>query len=223
MQYCSIADLASIISHIHNWVLFLLWLHLFILSFDLLQHVGHLPTWGVPLSVSYHFAFSYCSWGSQGKNKEVVCHSLLQWTTFCQTSPLIPVHLGWPHRARLSFIELDKAVVCMIRLTSFLWLWFVCLPSDASRNTYHLTWVCLTLDLVYIFTAAPAKCSCCSLPWTRGISSQPPLLTLNMEQLLSDVSVSLYNPFQHQLLVQEGLFFFISKFYDVLLGGKEKV
>ena len=28
----------------------------------------------------------YCSWGSQGKNTEVVCHSLLQWTTFCQTS-----------------------------------------------------------------------------------------------------------------------------------------
>ena len=38
---------------------------------------------GVPLSVSYHFAFSYCSWGSQGKNSEMVCHSLLQWTTFC--------------------------------------------------------------------------------------------------------------------------------------------
>ena len=35
-------------------------------------------------SVSYHFAFSYYSWGSQGKNTEVVCHSLLQWTTFCQ-------------------------------------------------------------------------------------------------------------------------------------------
>ena len=27
------------------------------------------------------------SWGSQDKNTEVVCHSLLQWTTFCQTSP----------------------------------------------------------------------------------------------------------------------------------------
>ena len=32
-------------------------------------------------------AFSYCSWSSQGKNTEVVCHSLLQWTTFCQASP----------------------------------------------------------------------------------------------------------------------------------------
>ena len=37
---------------------------------------------GVHLSVSYLFAFSYCSWGSQGKNTEVVCHSLLQWTMF---------------------------------------------------------------------------------------------------------------------------------------------
>ena len=71
----------------------------------------HLQTWGVPLSVSYHFAFSYCSWGSQGKNTEVVCHSLLHWTTFCQCSPPWPVRLGWPHMAWLSFIELYKAVV----------------------------------------------------------------------------------------------------------------
>ena len=79
---------ASITSPIHNWVLFLLWLHTFILSgvISLLiqQHIGHLLTWGVHLSVSYLFAFSYCSWGSKGKNTEVVCHSLLQWTTFCQ-------------------------------------------------------------------------------------------------------------------------------------------
>ena len=59
----------------------------------------------------YHFACSYCSWGSQGRNTEVVCHSLLQWTTFRQTSPPWPVCLGWPHTAWLSFTELDKAVV----------------------------------------------------------------------------------------------------------------
>ena len=110
----------------------------------------------------------------------MVCHSLLQWTTFCRTSPPWPTLLGWPHTAWLSFIELDKAVVCVIRLTSFLWIWFVCLPSDASRNTYHLTWVSLTLDVGCLFTAAPAKRSHCSLPWTRGISSQLPLLTLNV-------------------------------------------
>ena len=125
--------------------------------------------WGVPLSVSYLFAFSYCSWGSQGKNTEMGCHSLLQWTTFCQTSLPWPVCLGWPHTAWFSFTELDKALVCVIRLTSFLWLWFQCVcPLMPSCNTYRLPWVSLTLDVGYLFTAAPAKCSCCSLPWTRG-------------------------------------------------------
>ena len=108
----------------------------------------------------------------------MVCHSLLQWTTFCQTCPPWPAHLGWPHTAWLSFIELDKAVVRVIRLTSFLWLWFqcVCLLMP-SCNTYLLTWVSLTLDVGYLFTVAPAKRSRCSLPWMRGISSLLPLLT----------------------------------------------
>ena len=44
---------------------------------------------------------SYCSWGSQGKNTDGVCHSLLQWTTFCQNSPPWPVRLGWPYAAWL--------------------------------------------------------------------------------------------------------------------------
>ena len=75
-------------------------------STDLQWHIGHLPTWGAPLSVYYHFSFSYCSWGSQGKNTKVVCNFLLQWTTFCQTSPPWPIHLGptwgqgwWPKGA----------------------------------------------------------------------------------------------------------------------------
>ena len=125
------------------------------------------------LSVSYLFAFSYCSWGSQGKNTKVVFHSLLQWTTFCQTSQPWPVHLGWPHTAWLSFIELDKAVVRVIRLACCLWLWFqsVC-PLMPSLSSYHLTWVSLTLNVGYLFTAAPAKCSLHSLPWTWGSSSR---------------------------------------------------
>ena len=38
-----------------------------------------------------------------------------------------------------------------------------------SCNTYHLTWVSLTLGVGYLFTAAPAKRSHCSLPRTRGL------------------------------------------------------
>ena len=41
-----------------------------------------------------------------------------------------------------------------------------------SSNTYLLTWVSLTLDVRYLFTAAPPKCSCYSFPWTSGVSSQ---------------------------------------------------
>ena len=70
------------------------------------------------------FAFSYCSWGSQGKNTEVVCHSLLQLTTFCQNSPPWSVCLGWPYMAWLIVSLLDKAMVYVIRLVSFLWLCF---------------------------------------------------------------------------------------------------
>ena len=94
-------------------------------------YIGHLLIWGVHLSV-HLFAFSCCSWGSQGKNTEVFCHSLLQWTTFCQNSPPWPVCLGWPYITWLivSFLELDNAVVHVISLISFLWLWFsFSLPS----------------------------------------------------------------------------------------------
>ena len=41
-----------------------------------------------------------------------------------------------------------------------------------SCNNYRLTWVSLTPDVGYLFTAVPAKCSCCSLFWMRGISSK---------------------------------------------------
>ena len=97
------------------------------LFLELFLHRSSVAYWaptslGVHLSVSYLFVFSYCSSGSQGKNTEVVCHSLLQWTTFCQTSPPWPVRLWWPHMTWLSFIELDKDVVCVFRLACCLWL-----------------------------------------------------------------------------------------------------
>ena len=60
--------------------------------------------------------------------------------------------LSWvAPRAWLSFTELDKAVVHVIRLASFLWLWFQCVcPLMPSLNTILLRFL---------------------LPWTWGISS----------------------------------------------------
>ena len=146
-------------------------------STDLQQHIGHLPTWGVPLSVSYLFAFSYCPWGSQGKNTAVFCHSLLQWTTFCQTSPPWPDRLGWPHTAWLSFTELDKALVlwsdwlvfCDYGL-SVSALWCALTPtvllgflSPCKRGvslhgcTSKAQVLLLTLDEGYLLTTAPPE------------------------------------------------------------------
>ena len=42
-----------------------------------------------------------------------------------------------------------------------------------SLSAYRLTWVSLTLDVEYLFTAAPAKRSLCSLPWMWSRSSWP--------------------------------------------------
>ena len=43
-----------------------------------------------------------------------------------------------------------------------------------SHNTYHLTWVSLTLGVGYLFTAAPAKRSYSSLPWMRVLLMAAP-------------------------------------------------
>ena len=52
------------------------------------------PTDCSPLGSSFHGDFP-------GQNTEVFCNSLLQWTTFCQNSPLWPIHPGWPYTAWL--------------------------------------------------------------------------------------------------------------------------
>ena len=128
------------------------------------EHIGHLPTWGVHLSVSYLFAFSYCSWGSQCKTTEVVCHSLLHWTTFFQNSPPWPVHLGWPYMAWL--------IVSLIRQgcgPSDQFGWFfcdcgfhsVCLLMDKARGLWKLAdgrhWLRRKLGLVLMGGALLSK------------------------------------------------------------------
>ena len=77
--------------------------------------------WEFVVSITYPNTFSYCSWGSQGKNTEVVCQSLLQWTTFfLEHSRMTHWSQVALHSLAHSFIELDKFVVHVIRLVSFL-------------------------------------------------------------------------------------------------------
>ena len=77
-------------------------------------------------------------------------------------------------------------MVCVISLASCLWLWFQSVyPLMPFLSTYPLTWVYLTLDVGYVFTAAPAKHSHCSLSWMWGSSSWLPPLNLDVGYFLS--------------------------------------
>ena len=91
-------DFTSITSHILNWSLFCFG-SAPSFCLDLFFHPSPVVYWAPTnlesSSFSILFAFSYCPWGSQDKNAEVVCHSLLQWTTFYQNSWMWPIHLGW--------------------------------------------------------------------------------------------------------------------------------
>ena len=67
-------------------------------------------------------------------------HFLLQWAMFCQNSPLWPVHLGWSWTAWLiASLNLHKAVIHVIILVSFLWLWYpFWRPWDCSSDFFCL-------------------------------------------------------------------------------------
>ena len=107
LQYCSLKNctlLPSAVTSTTGWCFHFGSASSFFL--ELFLHSSPVAYWApTDLSSSSFsvtsFAFSYCSWGSQGKNTEVVCHSLLQWTMFCQNSPPWPVCLGWTYTAWL--------------------------------------------------------------------------------------------------------------------------
>ena len=127
-------DFTFTTSHIHNWALFLLCLSLIPSeAISLLFSSSILGTyWCGEFIFQCHIflPFHTVHGSSQGKNDEVVCHSLLRWTTFCQKSPPWPSWVAL-HGLAHCFIELDKAVIHVISLVSFLWLWFsLSLPSD---------------------------------------------------------------------------------------------
>ena len=148
------SDLASITSPIHSWLLFLLWLHPFILSGVISPLISSsvLGTyWPGEFLFQYPIILPFHT--VHGVLKARILNSLLQWTTLCQTSPPWPTCPGWPHRAWLSFIELEKAVVLV-------WLyWLVFCDYDFSVSALWCPLATPTVLLGFL------------LPWTWGISS----------------------------------------------------
>ena len=141
------SDFTFITSHIHNWVLFLLWCRSFILSGVISPLISSsiLGTYWpgelifqCPIFLPFHTV--------QG----VFQARTLKWLAIpfssgphflgtLQNDPLSWVALqGLAH----SFIELDKSVAHGIRWVSFLWLWFsVCLPSDGEdKQLLEASW-----------------------------------------------------------------------------------
>ena len=141
-----------------DWLLFLLWLCLFILS-GVSSPLFSVACWAPTglgsssFSVLSFLLFILFMGFSRGEYWSVlpfpspVDHILSDLSTM--THPL-----GWPHMTWLNFIELGKAMVRVIRLASCPWLWFqsVC-PLMPSLSAYPLTWVSLTLDVRYLFMA----------------------------------------------------------------------
>ena len=139
IQYCSLQHWTLLPSrHIHNWALFLLWLCLFILS-GLIYPLFSSSILGTyqsgefisqcPIFLPFHTVHG------------VLKARMVKW--FAIPSPLHHVLSelstmtcpSWValHGMAHSFIDLDKAVVHVTSLVSFLWLWFSsCLASDVS-------------------------------------------------------------------------------------------
>ena len=137
LQYCffKTSDFTSFTSHLNKWALFSLCLCFFTLSgvISILFSSSILGTYWprefisqCPIFLPFHTV--------QG----VLKARILKWFAipFCSGPRFVrTVHHDplWvaPHSIAHSFIELDKAVVHVIRLVSFLFLWFsFYLPSD---------------------------------------------------------------------------------------------
>ena len=155
MQYCSLQHRTLLLSPVISTTGCCFCFSIRSIFLDFFLHWSPLPYWA-PTNLESS-SFSVLSFylfmrfmGSSRQEHWSVLHSLLQWTTFCQTSPPRPDRLGWPHMAWLRLIVLDKAAFHVIKLASFLWLWFQSACPDALSSATMLlgfplpwTWVSL--------------------------------------------------------------------------------
>ena len=132
------SDFTFTTRHIHNWALFLLWLSFFI-PFGAISPLFSSAYWTTTnLGCSSFSVISLClfilfmrqlfsrqEYWSGLPFPSLVDHVLSELSTM-NCSSWLALHSMAP-----CFIELDKAVIHVISLVSFLWLWFsFCLASD---------------------------------------------------------------------------------------------
>ena len=107
MQYCSLQHRTLLLSPVTSttgcWFFFGSISSFFL---ELFLHWSPVAYWApTNLGSSSFSVLSFCLFilfmGFSRQEYWMVCHSLLQWTTFCQNSPPWPVHLGWQYTALL--------------------------------------------------------------------------------------------------------------------------
>ena len=122
--HCTASDFTSITSHIHNWMLFLLWFCLFILSGVIS------PVISSSILDTYRpgeFIFQCCTFLPFHTVHGVLKARILKWFAIPFSSGPCFVRtlyhdlsvLGGPTSLAYSFLELDKTVVHVISLVSF--------------------------------------------------------------------------------------------------------
>ena len=118
-------DFTSIISHIHNLVLFLLWLCLFILS-GVISPLFSSSILGTYRPGEFIFQclvflpFHPVRGVLKARILKWFCHSLLQWTILSDLSPMTHPSRVALHGMARSFTELNKAVIHVISLIPIL-------------------------------------------------------------------------------------------------------
>jgi len=120
-----------------------------------------------------------CSpWGHKESDTTERLNWTLQWTTFCQNSPHWAVCLGWPYTIAHSFIKLQKTVILVIILVSFLWLWFLfCLMDEDKRLVQASWWEGLSVRIRSLALVGNAMLSKSLIPFSAyGGAMFPPMV-----------------------------------------------
>ena len=164
MQYCFLQlftalDFASITSHIHNWVLFLLWLCLCILSGVIFPLFSSNILGTTDLESSSFSVKSFCLFILfMGFSRQEY------WSGLPFPSPVDLILSELSTMTCLSWVPYMAWLIVSLSWTRLLSMWLDCLlfcdcsfslcPRMPSPRAYHLIGVSLTLDVGYLLMAA---------------------------------------------------------------------
>ena len=131
------------------------------------------------------FAFAYCTWGSQGKNAEMVCCAFLPWTCFAELS--IKTHLSWVALHSVQFSSVAHSCLTL------------CDPMDCSMSgSLSITNSRSLLKLMSTELVMPSTISSSVILFSSQLQSFPASGSFQMSQVSHQVTKELELQLQHQ-------------------------